>query len=438
MLTICLTLAGTLSPALGFAQSSRDVGYQEALDTVLEDVADPAKSFQFVKAATEAGDLRGAAAALERMLLLDPRLANIRLELGIIYLQLGNPELGRYHILEALRAPNVPSAVRVRAERYLSAASASDTPQRHLFSGRLSFGRRADDNANSGTDALEVLVPFDGNLVVVPLDGASGESDSSSELLSTFSHSYAFANLPGSFWDSNIFAFANRYDDLNDLDFMTLRLDTGPLFSFGGQTDAPWQVRPSVSVAKAWLDSEDYIDSQGVGVELRKIYASRAITSLRVRELDQDYLDQPGRFLSDRTGDYRTAELMQVWQLRRTQLTASLLNENAEAEAAHRSFDRVGASLGFRRYFGQNGARPPWSISTTLLWRESDYEGLDPMLYPDRIRLDTRFDVRFSIEVPVSRRLALTLSSFYTDNESNVPVYEFDNTGVAAGLSVRL
>ena len=438
-LACCLTIVSGTAAA---ADTAVDQRYQEALDAVLGDVADPAKSFRFVQVATEIGDLRGAAAALERMLLLNPRLANIQLELGIIYLRLGNAELGRYHINEALRAPNVPVAVRARAEQFLAVAAAAT--RRHFFQGRFSLGLRYDDNANSGTDELTVVVgnPF-GPPVETDLVDAGGVSDTSLEAALSLSHSYAFAGRPGSFWDTNFTGFTNRYNDLSDLDFLSLRLDTGPLFSFGPSLDTPWQFRPFVTGGKAWLDGEDYIDNWGGGVELRKISASRAVTALRVQYLDQTFEDlppsaqQPTRVLTDRSGDYTSADLLRSWQRGRTQYSAGLVGELADTEVDHRSYDRYGALLGARIFFGQASAKPPWSLSGSVSWRRTEYDGPDPVIFPDDTRRDTRVDVRVGVEVPVTRQAAMTLTAFYTDNDSNLTLYTYDNTGVVGGFYVR-
>lgn len=430
-------LAASVMLASASAFSASPAPYQQALDAVLNDVSNPSTSFRFVQVATASGDLRGAAAALERMLLLNPKLANIQLELGIIYYRLGNPELGRYHIAEALRAPNVPFTVRARAEQYLAAASA--VTRRHFVRGRISAGTRYEDNANAGTDADTVRVPgaIDGSLADVPLEGASGRSDTSLEVSAAISHSYAFSTRAGTSWDSDLLVFANRYDDLDDLDFASVRVDSGPSVSLGPQPDRGLQVRPFMTAAYAWLDEDDYFENWGGGVDLRYFHDNRSITSTRLLYQDQTFEDSSTRTLSDRSGDYVTLDLMHVWQLGRAQWSAGVMGESVDADAGHWSFDRYGASAGLRMFFGHGGVRAPWSVSTMLSWRETDYDSSNPVIEPDRVRNDTRFDARLGVEVPVTRRAALTLAGFYADNQSNIALYEFDNSGLVAGLYVR-
>ena len=81
--------------------------YDAALEAVMENMADPEKSFKFVEAASELGDLRGAISALERILLINPNLPNIKLELGVLYLRIGSPDLAKTFIQRSLVACDV-------------------------------------------------------------------------------------------------------------------------------------------------------------------------------------------------------------------------------------------------------------------------------------------------------------------------------------------
>jgi hypothetical protein len=50
---------------------------------MMQDLSDPERPFEFAEAAGEVDDVRGAIAALERILPLNPNLPNIALELGV-------------------------------------------------------------------------------------------------------------------------------------------------------------------------------------------------------------------------------------------------------------------------------------------------------------------------------------------------------------------
>ncbi len=414
------------------AAATPESRYEDALAAVLADVGNPDKSFDFVQAAIDVGDLRGAAGALERILLIDPRLANIQLELGVLYLRLGNAELGRYHIAQALRAPNVPTLVRSRAERYLAAASAAS--KRNFFHGYFSLGYRYETNANAAPDSpfVSVTDPFLGRAVTAQLSPTALERDDSSMQGSlVLSHAYAFS--AASSWDSDLIVSGLLYDEMSELGQLSGRLETGPTFAVAGTLESQWQLRPFVTAGQYQLDGEDFISAYGGGLELRKTSRSRAVTSLRLQYTDQEFDDLydngiPVRVVSDRSGDYYSGDLAQVWQLGRAQFGLLLTGETADTKAQYQSFDRYGGGMNLRVFVGGAQYRAPWSFFLTGLWRDASYQEPDPMIDPDRDRKDTRVDFAAGIDVPVSRAFSITLTGTYTKNDSNLPNFDFDNS----------
>ena len=69
----------------GAEPSKLEREYQARFDAMMADLANPERSFEFVQIAVKTGDLRGAIAALERILKIQPDLSNIKLELGLQY-----------------------------------------------------------------------------------------------------------------------------------------------------------------------------------------------------------------------------------------------------------------------------------------------------------------------------------------------------------------
>src|SRR6188768_3535221 len=62
--------------------------YDEAFQETLRKPADLDVLFKFASLASQTGDLEGAISTLERMLLINPDLPRVRLELGVLYYRL--------------------------------------------------------------------------------------------------------------------------------------------------------------------------------------------------------------------------------------------------------------------------------------------------------------------------------------------------------------
>jgi tetratricopeptide (TPR) repeat protein len=150
---ICIAGAGLAQQAPGAAstlQSQYDAAFQE----MLQKPADLDVLFRFATLATQTGDLEGAISALERMLLINPDLPRVRLELGVLYYRLGSYEVARTYLEVALKSPNLPPEVRSRAEQFMAEVEKRQSPS--TFTGEVFFGWRYQSNANLGPTTSSV------------------------------------------------------------------------------------------------------------------------------------------------------------------------------------------------------------------------------------------------------------------------------------------
>jgi tetratricopeptide (TPR) repeat protein len=91
-----------------------------AFQTMLKDPGNLESVMAYAKAATKAGDLEGAVAAYEGMLLIESDLPRVRLELGLLYYRLQSYDASRTYIESALASPTLPADVRKPAELLLA------------------------------------------------------------------------------------------------------------------------------------------------------------------------------------------------------------------------------------------------------------------------------------------------------------------------------
>jgi tetratricopeptide (TPR) repeat protein len=92
--------------------------YDAAFQDMLRQPANLDVLFKFATVAEQIGDNEGAISALERMLLLDPNLARVQLELGVLYYNLRSYEMAQTYLDLALRSPDLPPDIRKRAEQF--------------------------------------------------------------------------------------------------------------------------------------------------------------------------------------------------------------------------------------------------------------------------------------------------------------------------------
>ena len=127
---------------------------------VLRDPDNIKLNLRFARAQVTAGNVRGAAATLERILLVDPNLAQIRLFYAVVLFRLENLDEAEKEF-RAVAAQDIPGDVRAEVERYLERIALSRRLTR--YTATLSLGAHYDTNRNFapvGGQRLVVDIPF--------------------------------------------------------------------------------------------------------------------------------------------------------------------------------------------------------------------------------------------------------------------------------------
>lgn len=431
---VVMTFAQQAIAAPSQEQTSAEQRYRDSLEAMMADPTDPERSFNFAQAAVATGDLRGAIAALERILQINPGLANIQLELGILYLRVGASDLAASYLRRALLAPDVPDQVRNRAQALL--ARAERARQRHFFSGSIYAGARYDTNANAGPGSRGVRV--------LGLEGlldeeATEREDYSAELAAAINYTYALDSQAGHEIETNLFTYNRRYDESSEVNINSLGIDFGPRFYFGAIPEPTLSVRPFVSASYLLLDDEDYLRQLGGGVNVRKFFAPASFVDATLEASDQKFYDSEERATSsDRSGPFVELRGGFNYHLRpATRLFGGLSLARRDSDEDFEAFNEGGARLGITQVYP-----PPfgltsysWSTSLSAGVRRTVYDEADPAIDPNEKRRDTRADVILSNNIRMTPALTLVVSLQYTDNDSSLPNFEYDNTGGSVGLA---
>src|SRR6266481_2451345 len=151
-LVCCIVAFALLFMALGASAQAADddkaaleAQKQSLFQQMLRNPADLDVAFAYADMAARLGDYEAAVSTLERMLLFNPDLPRVQLELGALYYRMGSYELARDYFDKAAAA-NPPPEVHARIEQYLGEIEKSQS--RHHLSGYVSFGGQYQSDAN--------------------------------------------------------------------------------------------------------------------------------------------------------------------------------------------------------------------------------------------------------------------------------------------------
>ena len=422
-LVAALAIGTTAMPVdISLAQDSP--AYDAALSRVLSRPADAEASFLFAQAAATSGRFREAISALERVLILNPDLANIKLELGVLYLRVGQSALAERFIREALASPDAPAEVRGRAEDLLAIAEQGNDP--FAVSHNLTFGVISDSNANSG--------PSSG---VPPED--TGQSDVSAYLRWATRFSYDLGYQSGNSIIGGFDLYTRRYDDQTSLDLNRYGANIGVALNFGAGSDAGSTLRITLDTARIERDGESFVTETGPTLAYSFPASEDSTVELSAFYRDQDF----DNTTTVTVNDQRDGELYGFGAtLRRSAgengvLTFGVRAAQKSAQVGFEAYDEYGLSLGYATVrdalFDFGGDK--WRFGLTASAARRGYDAPDPIVSATDAEGATNYAVVGSVEIPLENRLSLLAEVGTNGNSSNYGINDFSNTFVSLSVS---
>lgn len=415
-------------------QSDR-AAYDAAFKAMMADPGNLQKSFTFAELAIKVGDLEGAVAALERMLIIAPNLPRVRLELGVLYYRLGSYETARRYISEVLALPDVPPLVRERAETFRAEIDRQIRP--HKFAGSVLFGMRYQSNANAAPTGGQVR--FGG--LDAQLDRQFTEKrDWNSFIIANVQHLWDLGMQGGDVIDTQALVYASRQFHSREVNLLYGSVSTGPRMWLLPQTLPQVSIRPYVGIDYVMLGSVTEYLSPGFGVNLDKKWDN--VTAGFVAEVHyRDYHNSAKRPLNDfRTGWEKQGRLTAEWKVS-TWLTLGGAAGFGRFDANQRfeSYREWSLGLGAQLSLG----RPSWSpddpfilaFSAARIW--DNYDRADPAIDPSVVRRDREWRLSATAQVPLGNSLAIVLQGARNSRSSSLPNFDYVNYIAMAGLTWR-
>ena len=209
----------------GAATGSLQAQYDEAFQETLRDPANLDVLFRFAGLAIETGDLEGAISALERMLIINPDLTRVRLELGVLYFRLGSYPAAQSYLQAVLSSSSLSPEIRARAEQFMTETQKRLSPS--YFAGEAFIGWRYQSNANLGPSNSTVLLfgaPASLN------QAATGTPDWGVVSSLQVMHRYDLGTQNKAALETQFTGYANRQFQTSTTDVSLLQLTTGPRF----------------------------------------------------------------------------------------------------------------------------------------------------------------------------------------------------------------
>lgn len=403
---------------------------------MLRDPGNLELTFAYAGIAARAGNYEGAIAALERMLLIEPDLPRVRLELGVLYFRLESLDLARSYFVAALAGDTVPDDVRSRVAQFL--AEIDKRQSRHKFSGSVLTGLRYQTNANSGYGSEAVPIPaIAGN---DPVDAGSGRRDDWNLFSAlTATHVFDMGGQRNESWETGFSLYGTRQNHVHALNTALAEVSSGPRFSLADAGLEFGTLRPYALANLVTLKDNRYFHSGGGGLQFQNPLAGNLLLALGYETRTKNYRTDASRRtvrLQNGTEHAATAGLTYVLTARDS-FSANASASRDLARSGVKRVDRRGFTLGYTRkqpppaWLGSE----PWSLSATAGRHLSDYRSPDGTIDADTRRGDREWRYSALVGVPLTDSLSGVVVVQRQTVSSSYLINKYRNESVTLGIS---
>lgn len=435
------SVPGAVPPAAAQPLSTQEKSQLEArkealFQVMLRNPADLDATFAYAEVSTRLGDYEAAVSALERMLLFNPNLPRVDLELGALYFRMGSYDLARDYFAKAA-AGNPPPEVKARIADYT--AQIEKASSRHHFSGYLFLGGQFQSDANVAGSSFLGGFLLNNAFVKHP----SGSVFASGALL----YSYDLEDQRRDTIDVTATGYMNHYFNnlVSRLDLALLEVTGGPRFNFpsGLLGNILGSVKPYIIADEVGLGEAQYFAAIGTGIEYDETVWNDMLLKTVFEFRQKNFTNTPDRPLS--TGLNGSDKLVTFSLDKPTSANTDLnlqftyLDQTTELPFYTNSTYAVSGTYNLR-YNAPHKLTPyPWETSFFLGRAWSNYAAPDPCCEFLGLgsQLTQRWRFGITQAIPVSPRVAIVLQLERDIVSSNLPIYAYTNNSVLLGPQIN-
>ena len=370
--------------------------------------------FLLGEAAKQAGKLDDAADYFEKVLAIDPKADRVKLELAAVTYQLGNAERAKTLLLD-VKAARPPAGVVSNIDRFLATIESNKGQKNWRIT--ASAGWIYDSNVNAGPN--EDIIAMFGLPFRLSSDAKPAE-DNAYLLGLGFDHVIPVNGSVG--WQSHVGVNWRDNATVDNLDSLYLSGSSGPVWK--QNSHLIWSM-PLVADWVRYGHTNDYFSySYGIAPQVRYLLsrdlALNLSTTLRGKSFDRQSERELVSWTVTPSVDYQlTAD---------DSLRFGVTAGQEHSGVAYYSNDRWFLNANYFHNFSK-----AFVASFNTSYGDSIYQGKEAAY--NNIRQDTRVSVGVDLIYHVENiNTDVVTSASYTDNDSNLSIYEYDQTQVSVNL----
>lgn len=382
-------------------------------------------NYKYAKLAEKMGKYYESIAAYERMLIQNPNLDRVKLDLAFLYYKVGSMEDAKKLFME-VKSKNPPQQVVSNIDKFLAEIDGKN--RKHNFGVNVTLGFNSDSNpsatpSSGSVDVFGIGIPVN--------DTASGQADDQKFAHARLTHSTQVPYIKNTVWNNEASFYKAVQDNETSLNTTVYALKTGLSKS---NENGRLRYGANLNCSNVNLNEHDYLNTYGYDVFMDYILSRKAKLRLSHAQDYRKFQNSPAvTTYEDRNG--RASE-------NKISLTAmvtpkDIVNASISLRREHAGVDYY---TNRSRSFGLNYTKlfeGGVYMTSGALFKRTKYKDVDTFVNPFLIRQDN--ERTWTVGVGKNITSNLTCGFVYQNKkiESNIQNYEYTNERITATVSWR-
>lgn len=402
-------------------------------------------SFAYADVSARLGDNEAAVSTLERMLLFNPNLPRVDLELGTLYFRMGSYEVARRYFDKALAA-NPPAEVRSRVEQYLSEIALQTTPQQLHGYAMVGFQYQSDANVAPGSPLIHSPI---GDVLLSSQFVKKPDVNIFASAAALYTYDLGTQNRDQV--EISGVGFVNHYFRVSRLDLDLGEVTGGIRFNFpdpipGVRTSS---IKPYAILNDVGLGENQYFYTYGAGIEKTAVLSNGLALRGTFEFRQKNFSNAPDRPISrGLTGNDKYVSLLATQPITpNSDLRLGFDFLAQDTRLAYYTNKAYAGSVGYHvRYDDPTGyVNLPWDTTFFVSRTWDNYEAPDPCcntnntpgMFSTSARHDRRWRFGLTQVFQLADNLGLVVQLQRDIVSSNLQLYGYTSNSVLVGPQIR-
>ena len=435
MFSVVLALGAGSAPASAQDEADAAALRAEQAQLFTEMFAAPADldlMFRYALVSIRLQDYEAAISTLERILIYDPALPQVRNELGASYFRIGSYPVARQYFSEVAADPAAPAELKARVSLYLD--EIDRRMRTDYFTGKVAVNALFTTNANNGPGSR--MIEFLGVPAQLTDPNATAQTDGGVAVTGQVTWVQDLGGPLGEEWRSDAAVYGVRFGEVDSGNTAVLVLRTGPSLAFDDERNGI-KGRPYIEFDHVRYGDDALHTTFGFGLEMMAPVGAATVAFSDLRFGWRDNHERTAGIDKDGANIRARAGISHVHDEQLSLVGFGLLEfDGARTDSEKNLSLGLGGVATISYHSGMEVAAQPWAfdLGARAVWRQFDAPGIfDPAT--EREDVDLRFSIGHTAYL--EQGFAAVARAEYFLRESNIRTFDLDSFTFTAGVEYR-